>query len=55
MSLWDDLKHHHEAHAAQPILSLFASGSRAAAFSARLTTDGGGRRHDAVRLFQDRD
>ncbi len=42
MSLWDDLKHHHEAHAAQPILSLFASGSRAAAFSARLTTEGGG-------------
>jgi glucose-6-phosphate isomerase len=35
MSLWDDLKHHHADHADRSILSLFASGSRAAAFSIR--------------------
>ncbi len=42
MSLWDDLKNHHDGIAARPILSLFASGSRAAGFSARLETGAGG-------------
>ncbi len=36
MSLWDDLKHHHADHADRSILSLFASGSRASAFTARV-------------------